>query len=612
VTWVLIALTVFLLLDAGRMRARLSSLSTIPDPGAAAAPDAAHATEYLVVVAPGVTIDVATRVAAIAFARERRLDVVDLIPRDLTAIRAMSLAQVVDPARYRRNRLATGRTAGHAILVSADVARRAELGDGPTITPGDEVAFVEIAARLRHYAPGADLAVAPTEHAVAIPRSRHRAILRAMFGPIAPYALLIQPVVWTLLGLGVWLQPLVGGIALAVWHLQPLVAIAGTPIRSRDLALTVVGRAPIEVYTLVATLLGRWHPPAPPDPIEVRRAEYVQLAAPDAMAARWEPRRETCPICASRDLVVHIQVSDLLQHKPGRFTLERCRGCGHIFQNPRLSIAGLDYYYKDFYDGLGEAGMELIFGFGSGQYHARAKMVRAHAGVDPARWLDVGAGHGHFCAAARDDLPATRFDGLDLSASIDEAQRRGWIETKYRGLFPELAPTIAGSYDAISMSHYLEHTLDPRAELAAARIALAPGGHLMIEVPDPEFGLGRRLGRLWLPYFQPQHLHLLSTTNLERLLREHGFEPVEWHRGAAHQRVDLFFAVMLGLGKLAPPARLPWRATGALGQVRRTLVWTLGLPFIGLSIAADLLLDPVIRRSQRSNTYRVVARREGA
>src|SRR5439155_15722535 len=98
------------------------------------------------------------------------------------------------------------------------------------------------------------------------------------------------------------------------------------------------------------------------------------------------------------------------------------------------------------------------------------------------------------------------------------------------------------TYDAISMSHYLEHTRDPRLELDAARTALAPAGCLMIEVPDPEYPLGRVLRRYWLPWFQPQHQHLLSVKNLDRLLRERGFEPVAWHRGRAHQKVDFFFA----------------------------------------------------------------------
>ncbi len=127
------------------------------------------------------------------------------------------------------------------------------------------------------------------------------------------------------------------------------------------------------------------------------------------------------------------------------------------------------------------------------------------------------------------------------------------------------------------MSHYLEHTLDPRAELAAAHRALADGGCLLIEVSDPDYKLGRVLGKYWLPWFQPQHLHCS--------------EPLVWHRGAAHQRVDFFFASYLLLDRIAPSGRLPWRPRrGALGSAWR-------------------VLGPLLSRARVSNTYRVLAKK---
>jgi SAM-dependent methyltransferase len=413
-------------------------------------------------------------------------------------------------------------------------------------------------------------------------------------------------VMWALIGLGIWLRPTFGYVAGGVWLAQPLIALLGTRIRSRDLLVFSIFRAPIELYILLRTLFAR--PVSSIAAAAAKRPVYDELLAGDR-ARFYEPRRTTCPLCDSTELAKHMTNPDLFQHKPGHFTIDRCRSCRHLFQNPRLSLAGLDFYYKDFYDGLGESGMEFIFGFGVEPYHDRARMVRAVH--EPKRWLDVGAGHGHFCIAARSELPNTSFDGLDLSESIEEAKRRGWIDTAYRGLFPDLAPELAGKYDAVSMSHYLEHTLDPKQEIAAAHTALAPNGTLMIEVPDPEFVLGKVLRKYWLPWFQPQHLHFVSVANLDKLLRERGFEPLEWHRGKAHQRVDFFFAVWLALDRLAPPPRLPWRWRGAMSGAWRTLVWSIGSPFIVVGILVDNLIGPLWQRARISNTYRVVARKTG-
>ncbi|HEV7558548.1 MAG TPA: class I SAM-dependent methyltransferase [Kofleriaceae bacterium] len=592
----LYALAAIFILDSLRMRGRLSALAVAPPSG-----DEVSA-NHRFVTAPGVALDDTTQRAVSAWARTNGLDLVDIVPQDLPAVRAMSLAQVVDPLRYRRDRIAAGRTVGHAFLVSTDVATRARMAD----SVDDAAAFARLAGRLKHFAPTtSDLVVATAVRAAPTDYTRRLAVLRAVIGPMTTVAMFVQPVFWLLMGLGVWSSPIAGLVALAAWHLQPLVSIAGTKIRSRDLIVATLFRAPIEVGMLVATIARRR--PDPGDPAVAARPIYDSLLA-QGTARFFEPRRETCPLCSSGDLRIQVRAHDLLQHKPGTFHLERCRGCGHVFQNPRLTLEGLDFYYKDFYDGLGEQGMEMIFGFGDEPYHARAKSVTEVA--TPTRWLDVGAGHGHFCCVAKGDLPDTTFDGLDLSESIDEAERRGWVRKGYRGLFPELAPTMAGTYDAVSMSHYLEHTLDPRAEVAAARTALSPGGVLMIEVPDPEFFLGRLLGKYWLPWFQPQHQHLLSVKNLDAILREHQLTPLAWHRGAAHQRVDFFFAVWLALDRIAPPARLPWRWRGAVSSAWRLGVWTVGFPFVVLGLLADRVADPFFRRAKISNTYRVVARRE--
>jgi hypothetical protein len=185
------------------------------------------------------------------------------------------------------------------------------------------------------------------------------------------------------------------------------------------------------------------------------RGDAVELAG--GVSRFQDPRRVDCPWCGGVRLRHLLTSGDLQHHRPGVFRLDRCGSCGHVFQNPRLSIAGLTFHYKEFYDGNGGGEVERGFRLGAPHYRDRARMLRGHA--VPRAWLDVGGRHGHFCNAARDIWPETRFDALDMSSSVEEAARQGWVDRGHRGFFPRLAGELAGSYDVVCMHHYLEHTV---------------------------------------------------------------------------------------------------------------------------------------------------------
>ncbi|HET9608404.1 MAG TPA: class I SAM-dependent methyltransferase, partial [Acidimicrobiales bacterium] len=324
----------------------------------------------------------------------------------------------------------------------------------------------------------------------------------------------------------------------------------------------------------------------------------------------FEPRRATCPACGDHRLALRVRTGDMLQGKPGEFTLDECGGCGLVFQNPRLTVEGLDFYYGDFYDGVGEEEMELLGATARDQYLARARLVAGH--VEPRRWLDVGGGHGHFSLVARGVWPTAAFDAVDLAASIEVAERRGWVDRAHRALFADVAPSVAGEYDVVSMHHYLEHTRDPGAEIDAAAVALAPGGLLSIEMPDPASSLARLLGRWWGPYLQPQHINMVPIANLEAMLAARGFSVLVRHRAAAHQACDLGFAAYLVANRLGPPCDVPWRPPPTRwSQLRRSVGFGAGMPLIGLGLVIDHLIDPLVPMLGASNAYRVLARLDG-
>ncbi|MGW2275436.1 class I SAM-dependent methyltransferase [Streptomyces yangpuensis] len=599
-------------LGAGTVRAaiRLRALPVLPvvPPTSAGVPRPAG---WRLLTARGVEADAAVFLTACAYAEGEGLRVLDLLPADLAAERALGLLRLVDPARYRGDRLAEGRGAGFAVLVTEDVLERA--GIEPGGPRPDTAELLALTRRVKEYAADATgLAVAPGLSCAgagdtgAAGGPARAAELRAQGLPPGALAA-AQLCGLALLAGAAARQGRWGAAAAGLYWLQPYLVLGtpGSPLRPAGLARATAARPVRSLTAAVRTARAAGRDGAPDT---ARAAAYREELA--AGTDRFlEPRRPDCPWCGSDRLSVRVRVPDLIQGKPGRFTLERCGDCGHVFQNPRLTPEGLEFYYRDFYDGRGGEGAGTVFGRLGAAYRGRAEMLLPHA--DPVSWLDVGTGHGHFCNAARDVWPRTRFDGLDMGDGVRGAERRGWVETAYQGQFPEFAAKLAGQYEVVSMYHYLEHTRDPLAELDAAAVVLSPGGFLTIELPDPESRMARLLGPAWLPWFQPQHQHLAPVGNLREALADRGFTVLAEEHGPAHQGNDFFGAVALTAGRLAPDPDRPWgppatRRTRALAHAVRLAA----LPCLAAAAALDTLRTAAAHRTDGGNAYRVLARKD--
>jgi ubiquinone/menaquinone biosynthesis C-methylase UbiE len=564
------------------------------------------------VLADGVQLDDETRRAACALASHEGLRVLDLVPGDLRTEELLDFARCVNPRSFRRHRLTFGRSAQHAVVVEATVLDRLGMSlpvgtDLAGLSPAD---LTELAGRLKKCASAATgFALAPGLRSVRrTAGERVAAWPQNVFVPL-PAALTGRLAAGVLTAACLVAAPAWGATALAGYWLQPALA------RPRRFA-------PADGYR--ATLLrpalgpGRWLRTVqavrdlrgPADPHADLRAVYEAEIA-RGVDRFFEPRRSSCPWCDSSDLRLRVTTRDMYQGKPGRFALEECGQCGHTFQNPRLSLDGLEFYYRDCYDGIGERQFEMMFAVQELAYKARAALLRSHA--SPRTWLDVGAGHGHFCVTAQGVWPQTIFHGLDRSDTVEQAERYGWVQQSHRGDFPELSGSLEGAYDVVSMYHYLEHTLDPRAELDAAYRVLKPGGYLMIELPDPQCSLNRLLGRRWISWMQPQHLHLMPFDNLKHALLERSFTTVVEERVTSRPGGDFCGAVLECLRSWAPNARNPWSAT--LPTPSRTLahaaVWTCSVPLFAAAAAADLAIAPFLKPLRAGHTYRILARREG-
>jgi SAM-dependent methyltransferase len=137
--------------------------------------------------------------------------------------------------------------------------------------------------------------------------------------------------------------------------------------------------------------------------------------------------------------------------------------------------------------------------------------------------LDLGCGRGEALSVlAEAGVPAR---GVDASARMVERCRERGLRAEEGDLFEALAAVAEGSLGAVVSLHVVEHlpptSLDRLARLAWR--ALAPGGALVLETPNP-LSVVVAARRFWL---DPTHRRPVHPETLELLVRQAGYEPVE-------------------------------------------------------------------------------------
>ncbi|HUO87341.1 MAG TPA: class I SAM-dependent methyltransferase [Thermoanaerobaculia bacterium] len=149
-----------------------------------------------------------------------------------------------------------------------------------------------------------------------------------------------------------------------------------------------------------------------------------------------------------------------------------------------------------------------------------AWLTRAPAGKPV---LDLGCGRGEALAVlAAAGVPAR---GVDSSSEMVARCRERGLEAEVGDLFAVLAAAAPDSLGGVVSFHVVEHL--PPASISRlvqlARRALAPGGFLVLETPNP-LSLVVAARSFWL---DPTHVRPVHPESLRLLFELAGFDPVE-------------------------------------------------------------------------------------
>jgi SAM-dependent methyltransferase len=198
------------------------------------------------------------------------------------------------------------------------------------------------------------------------------------------------------------------------------------------------------------------------------------------------------------------------------FELERCPDCGTAATVGDAADRGAMYEGGTYTASRGLA-RRLVAPFRGLAERDRARFV-SHL-PRGARVLEVGAGDGKLVAAMR--AAGLNARGIDPSPAACEAAVAAGVEVANVGV--DEAEVEPGSLDAVVVWHALEHFDDPLSSLRRARTWLAPGGALVVAVPNLASLQARIGGDRWFHQDVPRHRVHLTPAGATALLTRAGF-----------------------------------------------------------------------------------------
>lgn len=321
----------------------------------------------------------------------------------------------------------------------------------------------------------------------------------------------------------------------------------------------------------------------------------------------------SCLMCGSSGTALYAGLKDRPFDTPGLWNLKKCPNpkCGLLWLDPMPTPTDIWKAYRSYYTHAGSSQTEIkqdlarrLFRSSMATlkkaylnrkygYYTGNRILGACLGwlayclpwrrsewdmsvmflphLPGGRLLEVGAGAGHLLQEMQN--LAWEVEGVDVDAAAIE-------NAGAKGLRVRLGPLEDLHYpddhfDAICMSHVIEHIHDPAQLLRECYRILKPGGRLTLITPNAQSFCHKVFGSSWFALEPPRHLHIFTRNTMRELLKESGFRAAKAF--TTIRDADALFVASRSIrrsGRFRMHSKQP-RSEKIVGRVTQIVEWML-------------------------------------
>lgn len=240
---------------------------------------------------------------------------------------------------------------------------------------------------------------------------------------------------------------------------------------------------------------------------------------------KFPPVNFPCDVCSNTNWRPDGRRTHRLGIESTRFSVYQCRSCSFMRLFPLPTADELELIYGSY----ASRGDRMIREWRRAEFIYPDKLERVAKITQGKRLLDVGAGLGTFVHVAQE----RGFDAIGLEYSADqcaEAHSEYGVTLINDVIENWTSHFKPHSFDIINLHHVMEHVSSPADTINILRQLIAPGGVLIIEVPNQFFNVKKEIKSHISPSMYQgnplHHLSFFSPQNLIDLIDSRGFETI--------------------------------------------------------------------------------------